>query len=81
MQKLSRTDNKAMKDKRLEQLGFNIKIERLRKKISQAKLAEMANVSMESIQKIETGKQTPSVFLFFDIQKALDVSIDTLYKE
>ena len=69
-----------MKDKRVEQLGFNIKIERLRKKLSQAKLAELANISMESVQKIETGRQTPSVFVFFDIQKALDVPVDTLYK-
>ena len=69
-----------MKDKRAEQLGFNIKVERMRKKLSQAQLAEIANISMESVQKIETGRQTPSVFIFFDIQKALNVSVETLYK-
>ena len=76
-----KADNLKMKDKRLEKLGFNIKVERLRKKLSQAKLAEMANISMESVQKIETGKQTPSVFVFFDIQKALGVPVETLYQE
>ena len=76
-----KADNFKMKDKRLEKLGFNIKVERLRKKLSQAKLAEMANISMESVQKIETGKQTPSVFVFFDIQKDLGVPVETLYQE
>ena len=70
-----------MKDKRTEILGFNIKIERQRKKLSQAKLAEMSNVSMESIQKIENGRQTPSVFVFFSILKALDVPIEAIYKD
>ena len=70
-----------MKDKRTEQLGFNIKVERLRKKLSQEKLAELANISIESVQKIESGKQTPSVFIFFDILKVLNVSVDTLYKD
>lgn len=69
-----------MKDKRTEQLGFNIKIERLRKKLSQAQLAELANISMESVQKIENGRQTPSVFVFFDILKVLNVPVETLYK-
>ena len=70
-----------MKDERVKQLGFNIKVERMRKKLSQAQLAEMVNISIESIQKIEAGKQTPSVFIFFDIQKALNVSVETLYNE
>ncbi len=70
-----------MKDERVKKLGFNIKVERLRKKLSQAQLAEMVNISMESIQKIEAGKQTPSVFIFFDIQKALNVAVETLYND
>lgn len=34
---------------------------------------------MESIQKIESGKQTPSVFVFFDIIKALNIPVKTVY--
>ncbi|MBR1424242.1 helix-turn-helix transcriptional regulator [bacterium] len=62
-------------------VGFNIKVERLRRKLSQAKLAEMANVVSDSIQKIEGGKQTPSCLVLYDIAKALDVPLDTFYKD
>jgi len=78
---LSRADNNEMKDTRIKDVGFNIKVERLRQNLTQEDLSEMSNVSVESIQKIEAGKQTPSVFIFFDIQKALKVSVKTLYKD
>ena len=70
-----------MRDERVKILGFNIKIERLRKKMTQAALAEHANVTCESIQKIESGNQTPSCLVLYDIAKALEVSLDTLYKD
>ena len=70
-----------MKDNRIKELGFNIKIERLRKNLSQLQLAELANISVETVQKIESGRQTPSVFIFFDILKILNVSIETIYPQ
>ena len=70
-----------MVDERINTLGFNIKVERLRKKISQAALGEKANISMNSIQKIEGGKQTPSALVLYDIAKALDISIENFYKD
>lgn len=70
-----------MKDDRIKTLGFNLKVERLRQKISQLKLAEMAGVSVDTIQKIEYGKQTPSALVLYDISNALNVPIEIFYKD
>lgn len=70
-----------MRDKRAEILGFNIKIERQRKKLTQANLAELTNISIESIQKIENGKQTPSSLILFDISKALNLGVQEFFKD
>lgn len=71
-----------MQDKnRLKNLGINIKSERLRKNISQEKLAELTNISRNSVSLIETGKINPTILKVVDIAKALDVDIDVLLKE
>ena len=70
-----------MKDNRIKKLGFNIKIERLRQNYSKLQLANLANISIESVQKIESGKQTPSVFMFFDIINALNIPVETVYHD
>ena len=70
-----------MRDERIKTLGFNIKVERLRQKITQAKLAELANVTSDSIQKIESGKQTPSCLVLYDIANVLNVPLEILYKD
>lgn len=41
---------------RLKNLGINIKSERLRKNLSQERLAELTNISRNSVSLIETGK-------------------------
>lgn len=69
-----------MRDERVKVLGFNIKVERLRKKITQSKLAEMANISTNTLLNLEGGKQTPSCLVLYDIAKALEVSLDTFYE-
>ena len=70
-----------MRDKRTVNLGFNIKVERMRQKLSQLQLAELANLSMVSVQRIESGKQTPSALVLYDISKALNIPIETFYKD
>lgn len=47
--------------KLLKTFGFNIKIERLRQKISQEKLAEALNVSSVYISNVESGKHNISL--------------------
>lgn len=69
-----------MRDERLKQLALNIKAERVRKDLSQAQLAELANISERSMSQIEQAKQTPSAFTIFDIANSLKIPIEELYK-
>lgn len=69
-----------MRDKRISTVGFNLKIERLRKKLSQEQLAELSGVSANSLTNIESGKQVPSCLVLYDIAKALNVSITEFFK-
>ena len=64
---------------RLKTLGLNIKAERTRKNLSQEKLSELIQVSMQTISQIEQGKQTPSVFIIFDISNVLGISMEELF--
>ena len=61
-------------------VGFNIKVERMRQQLTQEKLAEASNISIDSLSKIETGKQVPSCLVLYDIAKALGVEIEEFYK-
>lgn len=47
--------------------------------ISQGKLAELCNVSRQTINAIENNKYDPSLQLAFDISKSLEVSVDVLF--
>lgn len=70
-----------MKNERLKILGNNIRAERMRKRLSQMKLAEKIDISSDSLFKIENAKQTPSAFIIFDIANTLGISIDELFKD
>lgn len=70
-----------MKDERNKILGLNIKIERIRKGISQFELAEKIDVSVSTISLIERGLQTPSIFLVYDIANVLNININELLKD
>ena len=69
-----------MRDERLKILGDNIRAERMRKRFSQEKLAELIGVHKDSIKNIENGYQTPSAFIVFDIANALEIPIEDLFK-
>ncbi|MGN7941004.1 helix-turn-helix transcriptional regulator [Virgibacillus sp. 6R] len=56
-----------------------IKEYRERKNISQGKLAELCNVSRQTINAIENNKYDPSLQLAFDIAKSLEVRVDILF--
>lgn len=66
---------------RLRNLGINIKSERLRKNISQEKLAELTNISRNSVSLIETGKINPTILKVIDIASVLGVDVSVLLKE
>lgn len=61
-------------------LGLNIKAERNRKDLSQAELAELVNLSTNSITAIETGRQIPNAINLYMIAKVLKVDINELFK-
>jgi putative transcriptional regulator len=67
--------------KRLKNLGINIKSERLRKNISQERLAELTNISRNSVSLIETGKINPTVLKVLDIASVLGTDLNTLTKD
>jgi putative transcriptional regulator len=67
--------------KRLKNLGINIKSERLRKNISQERLAELTNISRNSVSLIETGKINPTVLKVLDIARVLGTDLNALTKD
>lgn len=67
--------------KRLKNLGINIKGERLRKNISQERLAELTNISRNSVSLIETGKINPTVLKVLDIASVLGTDLNALTKD
>lgn len=69
-----------MRDERLKILGDNIRAERMRKRISQEKLAELIGIHKDSVKNIENASQTPSAFIVFDIANALNIPLDDLFK-
>ena len=75
-------NNIVMEDKnRLRNLGINIKSERLRRDISQEKLAELTNISRNSISLIETGKINPTILKVSDIANGLGVEVTLLTRD
>ena len=79
---LTMEENIIMEDKnRLRNLGINIKSERLRRDISQEKLAELTNISRNSISLIETGKINPTILKVIDIANVLGVDLPLLTRD
>lgn len=68
----------TMETKRLKNLGINIKSMRLRRNISQERLAELTNISRNSVSLIETGKINPTILKVLDIARVLDTDINSL---
>lgn len=59
----------------LKDLGFSIKIERLKQKISQEKLAELSDCSMSYIGFVERGEKSISLYNFLKIASVLKLDI------
>jgi transcriptional regulator with XRE-family HTH domain len=60
-------------------LGENIRKVRKKKKLTQDKLARLADIPYTTLTKIETGViKKPSVFVVAKIGKALNISVDDL---
>ena len=57
-----------------------IRVERAKKKITQAELAEKVHVSRQTIHAIETGKFVPSTVLALKIAKFFSIKLEELFK-
>lgn len=58
----------------------NIKVERAKKNITQAQLAEMVNVSRQSINAIELGKYNLSTILALKIARNFDKTVNDIFE-
>ncbi len=56
-----------------------IKVERARHDLTQAQLAEQLEISMQTVQAIETGKFNPSVTLALRMARFFKVSVEYLF--
>lgn len=62
----------------LKRFGKNVKIERVKKDLTQEQLAEIMNVSQNYVACIETGKQNMSLAKVLELADFLQVDIETL---
>ncbi len=57
-----------------------IRVERAKKKITQAELAKRVNVSRQTIHAVETGKFVPSTVLALKIAQYFGIMLEDLFK-
>lgn len=62
-------------------LGANIRAERLRRHYTQENLAELLDMSINYVGKLERGVIIPSAFVIFKLSKILSVDIREFFKE
>lgn len=61
--------------------GLNLKIERIRNKMTQEELAEKVDCSAVHIGYIERGLKCPTVYQFLKIARVLNLSLDKFFEE
>lgn len=62
----------------IKKIAFNIKVERMRKNLTQFQLAEMIDVHEKYIGKIESGKQNLTIKTLIKLANALDIKLSKL---
>jgi putative transcriptional regulator len=58
----------------------NIKVERAKNSYTQAKLAELAKVSRQTINAMEAGKYIPSTVLALRLASIFEISVNELFE-
>lgn len=64
----------------LKTIADNIRIERLRKRLSQEKLVEIVGISTKYLNMIENNKTNPTIVIVVKICNALKIDLNTLIK-
>ena len=62
----------------IKKIAFNIKVERMRKNLTQFQLAEMIAVHEKYIGKVESGKQNLTIKTLIKLANALDIKLSKL---
>ena len=62
----------------IKKIVFNIKVERMRKNLTQFQLAEMIDVHEKYIGKVESGKQNLTIKTLIKLANALDIKLSKL---
>lgn len=70
-------DNKKL----IEIFGFNLKIERIKNKLSQEELANRVGFSKPYISNVESAKHSISLVNAYTLSNALNKSLDYMLKE
>lgn len=65
----------------LEIVADNTRIERLRRRLSQEKLAEMVDISTKYLNMIENRKANPTIVIVIKICIALGIELNTVYPQ
>ena len=65
-----------MKDNLKYKLGRNIKVERIRKNMTQEKFAEMIDMSLSYISKLEQGLTSPTAIVLYKMAKVLNIQME-----
>ena len=63
----------------MSELVTTMKVQRAKHDLTQAELAELAEVTRKSINAIETGRMVPSIVLALRLAKALQVPVEELF--
>ena len=63
----------------MSELVTTMKVQRAKHDLTQAELAELAEVTRKSINAIEAGRMVPSVVLALRLAKALQVPVEELF--
>ncbi len=63
----------------LQIIADNIRLERLRKRLSQEKLAEQVGISTKYLNMIENRKANPTIVIVVKICVVLNLSLDVIY--
>ena len=66
------------KETLLKKFGKNVKIERIKKDLTQEQLAEQMNVSQNYIANIERGKANMSLAKVLELSQGLNINIEKL---
>ena len=61
-------------------LGKNIKIERIRKDMTQEQFAELIDISLSHASKIEQGLTSPTAIVLYKMAKVLKIPMETFFQ-